>query len=105
MVNLNNLFIKMYGIDLNKLPGSGAAGGLGGGCSVLLNSKLQRGIELIFSLNDFDKLVRDSDLIITGEGKVDNQTLQGKVVKGVVERTKKYNKKVMVLCAFCDNPE
>lgn len=66
MVNLSNLFIKLYGIDLNRLPGSGAAGGLGGGCSVLLNSKLQRGIDLIFSLNDFDRLVKEADIIITG---------------------------------------
>ena len=66
MLNLCNLFIKLYGIDLNKLAGSGAAGGLGGGCSVFLNSKLQRGIDLIFTLNDFDNLVNESDLIITG---------------------------------------
>lgn len=58
MLNLSNLFMKIYGVDLNKLTGSGAAGGLGGGCSVLLSSKLQRGIDLIFSLYDFDKLVR-----------------------------------------------
>ena len=55
MENLNNFFKKDFGIDANKIEGSGAAGGLGAGCTVFLDSKLLRGIDLIFELTNFEK--------------------------------------------------
>ena len=48
LVNLNNVFKEQFGIDANEVPGSGAAGGLGAGCLVLLKAQLLRGIDLIF---------------------------------------------------------
>lgn len=55
----------------------------------------------MFSINDFEKRVKKSDLIITGEGKVDGQTMKGKVVNGVLEAARRYNKKVVIICAYC----
>jgi glycerate kinase len=73
-----------FGININSYPGSGAAGGIGGGSLFFLNSVIKKGIDLIFDLTNFDKHLQECDLVISGEGKIDSQTMSGKVVKGVV---------------------
>ncbi len=78
--------------DLNKdvleLPGSGAAGGMGGGMAAFFNSTLQPGIETVLDTVHFNNLLQGADLIISGEGKIDTQSLRGKVVIGVARRAK-----------------
>lgn len=80
--------------DLNKevldLPGSGAAGGMGGGMVAFFDSCLQMGIETVLNAVKFDELLENADLVLSGEGKIDQQSLRGKVVIGVARRTKKY---------------
>lgn len=53
LINLNKVFKEQFGIDADLIPGSGAAGGLGAGCLVLLKAELLRGIDLIFRVTDF----------------------------------------------------
>ena len=77
------------GADILTLPGGGAAGGFGAGAVAFLNAALQMGIETVLDLTDFDIAVQDADLVITGEGKLDSQSLRGKVVIGVARRAKK----------------
>ncbi len=77
------------GIDVLTLPGGGAAGGFGAGAVAFLGAKLQMGIETVLDLTDFDTAVKNADLVITGEGKLDSQSLRGKVVIGVARRAKK----------------
>ena len=67
------------GNDIASLPGSGAAGGLGGGMAALLNCELKPGAEILLDISGFHKKVEKADLIITGEGKIDKQTLMGKL--------------------------
>ncbi|MBA4849249.1 glycerate kinase [Emticicia sp. BO119] len=67
-------------------PGFGAAGGLGFGCVFFLNAKLKEGVKLLMDFCNFDKNLYNVDLIITGEGKIDNQTLQGKLIKGITNK-------------------
>ena len=74
------------GLDVAEEPGAGAAGGLGAGAVAFLGARLRRGIDVVFDAVDFDRLAAGADLIITGEGKVDEQTLHGKVVAGVIAR-------------------
>lgn len=105
MINLNNLFKKIYKKDANTIIGSGAAGGLGGACSILLNSKLQSGIDLLFTITDYESYLQKTDLVITGEGLVDGQTFEGKVVKGVIDRCRIYDKNVLIVCAYAQNKE
>lgn len=85
------------GIDVLTLPGGGAAGGFGAGAVAFLNAKLQMGIETVLDLTDFDTAVKDADLVITGEGKLDSQSLRGKVVIGVARRAKKAGVPVVAL--------
>lgn len=82
---------RELGIDIAQMPGAGAAGGMGGGMVAFFGSKLQMGIETVLDTVQFDKLLDGADLVLTGEGKIDTQSLRGKVVIGVARRTKAKN--------------
>ncbi len=84
-------------VDITEIPGSGAAGGLGGGLMAFLGAKLHSGIKIIMELTSFEEKLRDTDLIITGEGATDFQTLFGKVPFGVAQVAKKYGKPVICI--------
>lgn len=77
------------GRDIAEMPGAGAAGGMGGGMAAFFGSRLQMGIETVLDTVEFDTLLEGADLVISGEGKIDFQSLRGKVVIGVARRTKK----------------
>ena len=70
------------------LPGSGAAGGFGGGSVAFFDSTLRMGIDIVLDVTRFDSLAADANLVLTGEGKLDSQSLRGKVVIGVARRAK-----------------
>lgn len=74
------------GHSVAKLPGAGAAGGMGGGCAAFLGAGLKSGIETVLDTVRFDTLAADADLILTGEGKIDGQSARGKVICGVSKR-------------------
>lgn len=74
--------------ELCEYPGTGAAGGLGYGLIAYLKAELKSGIDIILDINHFDDTIKDADLVITGEGKSDAQTLMGKVPHGVLKRCK-----------------
>ena len=74
--------------DYAQTPGAGAAGGLGFGLMAFLNARLVSGINMVLDAIGFDSIIKDADLIITGEGKIDSQTLTGKTPYGVLQRAK-----------------
>ena len=76
------------GVDLLALPGAGAAGGLAGAFMACFGAEYRSGIDRILDLTGFDAVTDGADLIITGEGKSDRQTLSGKVALGVLHRSK-----------------
>ena len=76
------------GKDVAKLKGAGAAGGMGAGMVAFLGSKLQMGIETVLDVVNFEQLLEGADVVFTGEGKIDSQSLSGKVVMGVAKRAK-----------------
>ncbi|QTQ13522.1 glycerate kinase [Treponema parvum] len=77
------------GADAALTPGAGAAGGMGYGMNVFLKSKLQMGIETVLDTVNFDSILKDAECVFSGEGKIDTQSLRGKVVIGIAKRTKK----------------
>lgn len=83
--------------DILRIPGGGAAGGMGAGTVAFFGSTLQMGIETVLDVADFDTVAADADLIITGEGRLDAQSLRGKVVIGVARRAKKLGVPVAAL--------
>ena len=88
---------RELGRDVADLPGAGAAGGMGGGMVAFLGSRLQMGIETVLDTVGFDRLVCDADLVLSGEGKIDTQSLRGKVVIGVARRCKKHGVPLVAL--------
>ena len=90
--HLAEIALRDVGIDMLNIPGAGAAGGMGGGMAALLGGQLQMGIETVLDVTGFDDLLRDADAVFTGEGKLDGQSLRGKVVIGVARRCRKQKK-------------
>ncbi len=87
-----------FKIDAQNIIGAGAAGGMGLGTKVFLKGELISGIALIKELSQFDLKIKEADWIITGEGKLDLQTLSGKTIQGVIESAKQQNIKVAAFC-------
>ena len=79
---------RELGVSIACLPGAGAAGGMGGGCAAFLGAELKSGIEAILDLVDFDACLEGADLVITGEGRIDGQSVGGKVLSGVARRVR-----------------
>jgi glycerate kinase len=88
---------KFNKIDIDEIPGAGAAGGIGGGFKGFLNASLVSGIDMVLDAIDFEKLIENADVIITGEGKLDTQTAMGKAPRGVLKRAAKYNIPVIAI--------
>ena len=80
---------RVTGKDVSDIPGAGAAGGLGGGFVAFLHARLERGIEMVLDAISFDERIRGASLIITGEGRVDFQTLTGKTPYGILKRARR----------------
>lgn len=100
--NLCHVIKSDIGIDLEDVPGGGAAGAMGAGMIAFFDSKLQMGIETVLDTVNFDQVIQDADMIFTGEGKIDTQSLRGKVVIGVAKRAKKKNVPVTVIVGGAD---
>jgi glycerate kinase len=81
-----------------EFPGAGAAGGLGAGARIFLNAEIKSGIEFIVTLSGLEEKIKGSDVVITGEGKVDDQTFYGKVVGEVSRLTSRYGKQLIIIC-------
>jgi len=95
--HLSNQLKKQFNMDLAQKPGAGAAGGLGAGIIAFLNGSLESGIETVLDTVRFDTLLDGANIVFTGEGKIDGQSLRGKVVAGVAGRAKKQNVPVIAV--------
>ena len=89
---------KVYAPALADEPGAGAAGGLGFGVLAFLGGKLRPGADLLLDSAGFDALLRGAGLVVTGEGRMDAQTLQGKAPCSVLRRAKAQNAPVIGIC-------
>ena len=98
MLNYAAVLKRELGIDLADRPGAGAAGGLGAGCMAFLQAGLVSGVELVIEYSGALQQVQANDLIITGEGRIDGQTLQGKAVAGIAALGRQYQKPVLAFC-------
>ena len=102
LVHLGEVIKRDLGLDLTKIPGGGAAGAMGVGMAAFFSSRLQMGIEAVLDTVGFDALAADADCVFTGEGKLDSQSLRGKVVIGVARRAKKLGVPVIALVGGAD---
>lgn len=97
LAHLAKIIKRDLHIEVKDIKGAGAAGGLGAGSIAFWQSKLTKGIDVILDTIKFDELVSKADIVFTGEGKFDSQSLHGKVVMGVANRSQKYKTPVIVV--------
>lgn len=90
-------------ISPSSIKGAGAAGGSGYGCAAFLNARIISGIDAMLDICKFDELTKDASLVVTGEGRFDNQSLMGKVVSGIKKRSQGIP--MTVFCGICSLQE
>lgn len=95
--HLAHLLSEMWGGNITQLAGAGAAGGAGGGVVALAGARLRRGIDVVLEAVEFARRVQGADLVITGEGRIDAQTLLGKAPSGVLAVAKDAGVKVVAV--------
>lgn len=93
------------GIEVEEVPGAGAAGGLGAGAIAFLGATLRPGIELVLDAVGFDEAVASADLVVTGEGSLDAQSLRGKAPHGVAKAATAHGVPVVALAGQVSVPE
>lgn len=102
--NLNSIVSKKYKVQNAQVPGSGAAGGVAFGLKSFLGANFVSGIDFILELSGVEKLLglEKYDFLITGEGKIDRQTLNGKLIQGVLKLGNTFNIRVLAICGKLD---
>lgn len=97
LANFSSVCAKEFGFDYSTHNGAGAAGGIGYACLQFLSAKIISGIDYILGAVNARQIIGESDLIFTGEGKTDIQTLNGKLIAGVAKLAKQFDKPVLVI--------
>lgn len=97
MVHYSTVVKNLFHIDLTTYEGGGAAGGIGACLQGFFQAKMVSGLELVLSYTDFEKQIKDADLVITGEGQSDHQTLFGKVPVGIIDCTNMYKIPTLII--------
>ena len=98
MIHFASVIKNDLGVDVSGIEGGGAAGGMGAGCIAFLNAQLVSGIDLVMQLASAEDHIRNCDVVITGEGKIDEQSLYGKLISGISLLAKKHDKRLFALC-------
>lgn len=102
--NFAKVLKREFGIKVDDIEGTGAAGGLAAGLMVFSKAKLASGIETVSNEISLEEKLKNCDVVITGEGKLDRQTLQGKAVSRVAALANKHEIPVFAICGSCEEP-
>lgn len=103
--HFSTVIFQKTGIKVSNIAGTGAAGGIGASLVALCQAKISKGFEAVARLTHLEEHIRQSDIVISGEGRLDEQSLQGKVIFGIADLCQKYNKKLILLVGKNDlNP-
>lgn len=105
MVNFASVIMAVTERDVTTMAGAGAAGGLGGALAAVLDARLMPGIEMVLDAVDFEGRITGADMIITGEGRIDSQTLMGKTPNGVLKAAQKQAVPVVAIGGSVDYSE
>lgn len=105
LAHCSEIVKRDIGADVASLAGAGAAGGCGAGMVAFFGSQLRRGIDVVLDTKNFDRELEDADLVFTGEGKFDSQSVDGKAISGIAARTRAKNIPLIVLCGAAEESE
>lgn len=103
LTNYARILARDLGVDAADRPGAGAAGGLGAGLMAFLGARMHSGIDLVLDVVRFDEHLRGADWVLTGEGRLDTQTLQGKTITGVLRRCQAAGVPVLAFAGSVDD--
>jgi glycerate 2-kinase len=103
--NISALIKKDFNIDLQRIAGSGAGGGIGGGAVAFLKAEIKSAAQWILEINQVKSKLKNVDLLITGEGKIDSQTWQGKLISQLVLQAEKAQTPVILVCGTLQDVE
>ncbi len=103
--NINEIIKRDFNIDLQTIAGSGAGGGIGGGAVAFLKAEIKSAAQWILEINQVEDKLKIIDLLITGEGKIDSQTWQGKLISQLVLRAEKAQTPVILFCGTLHDVE
>ncbi len=102
LAKLADVVSKEFGVDYRDEPGAGAAGGLGFGLMSFCGAKIRPGFEVVAEAADLESKMKNADLVITGEGSLDRQTLEGKTPAGIARLARKLGKPVFAIAGRTD---
>ena len=102
LTNFADIVERFTGMALHDKKGAGAAGGAGGALQAFFLGEMRRGIDLVLEAMDFEERLIDADLVLTGEGKTDAQTLSGKAPFGIAEVANRHGKPVILISGMVD---
>jgi len=102
LTGLADIVAKEFGFDYRDKPGAGAAGGLGFGLMSFCGAEIQPGFDVVAEAVELESKIKDADLVITGEGSLDRQTLEGKTPAGVARMARKLGKRVFAIVGRTD---
>ncbi len=100
--NLAGIIKEQTGRDISTIPGTGAAGGIAAGLLAFFDARMKKGIEMIIEAGEIEQKIPGADLVITGEGKIDDQSGEGKVVGHIAGLAKKYAVPCIGFCGITD---
>ena len=100
--HFSDVILKELNLDVSNIERAGAAGGLGAGLYAFLSAKIVNGFELIKDIVNLEQAIKESDIIIAGEGKIDKTSMSGKAPYGIAKICRKYNKPVIALTGSVD---
>lgn len=95
--HISKITHRDFGIDVSELEGGGAAGAMAGGMAAFFGATIRMGIDVVLDTVGFDSLLENTDVVFTGEGRIDSQSLEGKVISGVAKRAKAKNVPVIAV--------
>ena len=97
--HLHSIYSEVFNVqNLAYISGAGAGGGLGAGCVAFLGASIGQGIDFIIEHTQLASKIKEADIIISGEGAIDDQSMEGKVVYGVARLCQKYSKPLILVC-------
>jgi len=97
LANFKKVILNQYGTDLDRIPGSGAAGGIGGAFHAILGAEILSGFGLVQGMVRLEEEIKTSDLVITGEGRIDKESFYGKTLKRVIDMAYIHKKPVILI--------
>jgi glycerate kinase len=98
LINFSNVITRITNKQIHQVPGTGAAGGIAAGLMAFFPVEIKSGIQIVIEVSNMQQGMQTADIVFTGEGKMDEQTMTGKVIAGVLEVARELNKPVVVCC-------